>query len=62
MAGIRIFPKTRLSIIAEQEGMINSGEDFLNPVFYVSDTIKGEILPFLEDFLKDNKPKTCLSA
>ena len=54
MVGIRIFPKTRLSIIAEQEGMINSGEDFLNPVFYVSDSIKGEILAFLEDFSKDH--------
>ncbi len=35
--------------------MINSGEDFLNPVFYVSDAIKEEILPFLEVFSKYNR-------
>lgn len=55
MAGIRIFPKTRLSVIAEQEGIIEPGEDFLNPVFYISDTIKGEIVPFLEGFSKDHQ-------
>jgi len=54
MIGIRVFPKTRLSLIAMEEGMIGPEEDFLNPVFYLSPAIENEILPFIEGFSKEN--------
>jgi radical SAM superfamily enzyme YgiQ (UPF0313 family) len=50
MIGIRVFPKTKLSVIAEAEGMIDSKEDYLKPVFYISPAIKKEILPFVNKF------------
>jgi len=52
MVGIRIFPKTKLSLIAENEGIVGPNTDFLKPVFYLSSAIKDEILPFLEAFSK----------
>jgi radical SAM superfamily enzyme YgiQ (UPF0313 family) len=54
MVGIRVFPETRLSLIAMKEGMIGPEEDFLGPVFYLSPAIQGEILPFIENFSKQN--------
>jgi radical SAM superfamily enzyme YgiQ (UPF0313 family) len=54
MVGIRVFPETRLSLIAAKEGMISPDEDFLGPVFYLSPAIQGEILPFMEKFSKQN--------
>jgi len=54
MIGIRVFPKTGLSHIAMEEGMIGPGEDFLKPVFYLSPAIEEEILPFIEEFSKEN--------
>ena len=54
MIGIRVFPKTKLSIIAMKEGMIRPDEDFLRPVFYLSPTMEDEILPFIEKFSKKN--------
>jgi radical SAM superfamily enzyme YgiQ (UPF0313 family) len=50
MIGIRVFPHTRLAHIAQEEGMIGPGEDFLRPVFYLSPHIKEEILPLIEAF------------
>lgn len=50
MVGIRIFPNTGLSLIAMEEGIIGSKEDFLKPVFYLSPSIKDEILPSIEMF------------
>ncbi len=50
MIGIRVFPKTKLSVIAEAEGMIDPKEDFLKPIFYISPAIKKEILPFVNKF------------
>ncbi|UCD31546.1 MAG: cobalamin-dependent protein [Desulfobacterales bacterium] len=52
MLGIRMFPKTKISLIAEDEGIIGPNTDFLKPVFYLSSAIKDEILPFLEAFSK----------
>jgi radical SAM superfamily enzyme YgiQ (UPF0313 family) len=52
MVGIRIFPKTKLSSIAMNEGAIDPDTDFLQPVFYLSSAIKNDILPFLETFSK----------
>ena len=54
MIGIRVFPKTRLSLIAMEEGMIGPEEDFLKPVFYLSPAIENEVLPFIEQFSKQN--------
>jgi radical SAM superfamily enzyme YgiQ (UPF0313 family) len=54
MIGIRVFPNTRLSLIAMEEEMIGPEEDFLKPVFYLSPAIKNEILPFVEKFSKEN--------
>ena len=54
MIGIRVFPKTKLSIIAMKEGMIRPDEDFLRPVFYLSPAMEDEILPFIEKFSKKN--------
>jgi hypothetical protein len=54
MVGIRIFPRTRLSVIARKEGMIAPDEDFLQPLFYLSPAIKDDILPFIEKFSKQN--------
>ena len=54
MVGIRVFPETRLSLIATKEGMIGPDEGFLDPVFYLSPAIQGEILPFIEKFSKQN--------
>ena len=54
MIGIRIFPHTRLSGIAREEGLIGPDEDFLKPHFYLSPHIKEEILPFVEHFAKDH--------
>ena len=54
MIGIRVFPKTRLSVIAVEEKIIGSKHDFLKPVFYLSQAIENEILPFIKKFSKEN--------
>jgi len=54
MIGIRVFPKTRLSLIAQAEGIIGLNEDFLKPVFYLSPSITDEILPFIKKFSKNH--------
>ena len=54
MIGIRVFPKTRLSVIAVEEKIIGSKHDFLKPVFYLSQAIENEILPFVKKFSKGN--------
>jgi radical SAM superfamily enzyme YgiQ (UPF0313 family) len=54
MIGIRVFPKTGLSLTAMEEGMIGPEEDFLKQVFYLSPAIENEILPFIENFSKGN--------
>ena len=55
MIGIRVFPRTRLSLIAREQGLVGPEEDFLKPVFYLSPAIKNEILPFIEKFAKGNQ-------
>jgi radical SAM superfamily enzyme YgiQ (UPF0313 family) len=54
MIGIRVFPKTKLSLIAMEEGMIGPEEDFLKPVFYLSPATENKVLPFIEGFSKEN--------
>jgi radical SAM superfamily enzyme YgiQ (UPF0313 family) len=55
MIGIRVFPGTRLSSVAMEEGVIPYDVDFLKPVFYLSPAIENEILPFIEKFSKENR-------
>jgi len=50
MIGIRVFPQTKLALIAKEEGMITPGEDYLKPVFYLSPDVNNEILPFIKTF------------
>ncbi len=54
MAGIRILPGTRLARRAAGEGVVGPEEDFLRPVFYLSPSVREELLPFLEAFSKDH--------
>ncbi len=54
MIGIRVFPRTRLAKVALKDGMIGPNEDFLKPVFYISQAIQEEIIPFIKDFSKAN--------
>jgi len=54
MIGIRVFPGTRMSLIALKEGMISPEQDFLRPVFYFSPAIEEKIFPFMEKFAKEN--------
>ena len=54
MIGIRVFPNTRLSLIAMEEGMTGPKEDFLRQVFYLSPAIENDILSFIEGFSKKN--------
>jgi radical SAM superfamily enzyme YgiQ (UPF0313 family) len=54
MIGIRMFPDTRLSLLALEEKVIDRDENFLGPLFYISPAIKGKILPFIEEFAREN--------
>ena len=53
MTGIRIFPDTRLCRIAIDQGVISPDQDLLDQAFYISPAIKDEMLPFIEQFSKD---------
>ena len=55
MLGIRVFPNTRLSKIAEEEGLVSPEDDYLEPVFYLSTAIENEIIPFIESFAKEHR-------
>lgn len=54
MVGIRVFPRTRLAAHALQEGLVGENDDFLSPVFYLSDAIADNILPFVKQFAQDH--------
>ena len=54
MAGVRIFPQTRMYHIALEEGVIDAGTDFLKPVFYLSPDVQDTIMPFLAEFALEN--------
>lgn len=54
MVGIRVFPRTGLARVAEEEGLVRPGDDYLGPVFYLSRAVEDEILPFIEEFAKQN--------
>ncbi|MFC1884908.1 lipid biosynthesis B12-binding/radical SAM protein [Thermodesulfobacteriota bacterium] len=54
MTGIRVFPRTRLSHIAMEEGLIDGNEDFLDSVFYLSPSIEDKIHPYIKEFSEMN--------
>lgn len=54
MIGIRIFPRTRLSATAREEGIISPDENFLEPVFYLSPAVKNKLLPYIKIFAKSH--------
>jgi radical SAM superfamily enzyme YgiQ (UPF0313 family) len=54
MVGIRIFPGTKLYHLSIEEGVIDPDQDFLEPAFYISPAVENEILPFVENFSKEN--------
>ena len=54
LIGIRIFPKTRLSVIARDEGVIAHDEDILKPVFYLSSAVENKILPYMKNFARSH--------
>jgi radical SAM superfamily enzyme len=39
--GIRIYPQTKLSLMAIEEGLIANGEDLLFPTFYLARNLDG---------------------
>jgi len=43
MLGLRIFPGTGLARLAQEEGMISSSHDFLQPTFYLAPQLKEKI-------------------
>jgi radical SAM superfamily enzyme YgiQ (UPF0313 family) len=54
MVGIRVFPETKLYHLSMEEGVIDPDQDFLEPAFYISPAVENEILPFVENFSKEN--------
>jgi len=44
MLGVRIYPHTLLQEIAVQEGLLQQGDDLLEPRFYISPHLKAERL------------------
>jgi len=54
MIGIRVFPNTRLAIIAAEENIVDDGTDFLEPVFYLAPALRDAVLPWAERFSKNN--------
>lgn len=54
MVGIRVFPGTLLSRVAKDEGLIKPEEDFIEPVFYLTQAVEKKILPFIKSWSKNN--------
>ncbi|MGC9028334.1 MAG: B12-binding domain-containing radical SAM protein [Desulfomonilaceae bacterium] len=49
--GIRIYPHTRLAMIAEQRGIIPPGRDLMQPSFYVEPSLKNWLTATAEEWL-----------
>jgi radical SAM superfamily enzyme YgiQ (UPF0313 family) len=54
MVGIRIFPGTRLAGIARREGRLAPDHNFLQPIFYLSEQIKVNIIKHIQQFSTDH--------
>ncbi len=53
--GIRIYPHTVLSRIAEDEHLIESEDDLMQPIFYMADRLDGWIQEFVKERAKDHR-------
>jgi radical SAM superfamily enzyme YgiQ (UPF0313 family) len=58
-AGIRIFPNTRLSRIAMDEGFIPEDFDFLKPIFYRPEQVLHEFMPLVRHFASCLSDSNC---
>ena len=53
--GMRIYPHTPLQLIAEQDGVIQNGENLLKPKFYISPKIKEvDLFQIVREYGKSN--------
>lgn len=52
MLGVRIYPGTRLQIIAEEQGFIKKGESLLEPRFYIAPEVKDTLLDGVGSYSK----------
>jgi radical SAM superfamily enzyme YgiQ (UPF0313 family) len=44
MLGLRVFPGTDLARLAQSEGIISPGHDFLTPTFYLAPAVKNQVV------------------
>ena len=49
MLGLRIFPGTGLARLAQEEGMVSSSHDFLQPTFYLAPQLKEKITELAQE-------------
>jgi len=54
LVGIRIYPNTKLYKIAIEEKIIEPDNNLLEPCFYISKDIRDKILPYIDNFSKNN--------
>jgi radical SAM superfamily enzyme YgiQ (UPF0313 family) len=59
IVGIRIFPHTRLSRIAVDEGFIPEDSDFLKPIFYRPEQVLHEFMPLVRRFASSLSDSNC---
>lgn len=54
MAGLRIFPGTGLARLAEAEGLIPPGHDFLPPTFYIAPAVRDRVVALAQEVAKSH--------
>lgn len=52
-AGVRIYPDTKIARIAMDEGIINKDTNLMDPIFYNSEQVLREFLPYIRRRAKD---------
>jgi len=50
MAGVRLYPGTPLGDWALSSGLMKSGDDFLEPFFFIEPGVRSFLIPYLESF------------
>jgi len=54
--GMRIYPNAQIRLIAEQKGVISTGENLLKPKFYISPKIKDvELFNLVREYCESNR-------
>jgi radical SAM superfamily enzyme YgiQ (UPF0313 family) len=54
MVGLRIFPGTGLARLAETEGLISPGHDFLQPTFYIAPAVRDRVVALAQEKAKSH--------